>query len=121
MDLLNPTSSSGWAQEEWKGLIQRGPADMVLALALVHHLCLSGNVSCAQIADFLSQIGRHVIVEFVPKDDPQSQRLLKTRKDIYTGYNQQDFESALLRHFDLLDKKTVSSTGRTLYFMKNHA
>lgn len=121
MDLLNPTPDCGWAQQEWKGLIERGPADMVLVLALVHHLCLSGNISFSQLASFLSRIAGHMIIEFVPKDDPQSRRLLKTRKDIYQDYHQVAFESAMAQHFVVLETKTVSSTGRTLYLMKNHA
>jgi|JI10StandDraft_1071094.scaffolds.fasta_scaffold08201_13 hypothetical protein len=121
MDLLNPTPDSGWAQQEWKGLIERGPADMVLVLALVHHLCLSGNISFPQLVSFLSRIAGHMIIEFVPKDDPQSRRLLKTRKDVYQNYHQAAFESAMSQHFTVLETKTVSSTGRTLYLMKNHA
>lgn len=121
MDILNPTPDCGWGQEEWDGLFRRGPADMVLILALVHHLCLSGNVSFTQIADFLNRIGHHIVVEFVPKDDPQARRLLKGRRDIYESYTQAEFENAMNLHFSLIASRVVSSTGRTLYFMKRHA
>lgn len=120
MDLLNPTASHGWAGQEWDSLSARGPADLVLALALVHHLCLSGNIRFAQLAEYLGTISRHLVVEFVPKDDPQSQRLLKSRKDIYDEYTQENFEEALKVHFTILQSRKVSSTGRTLYLMKRH-
>lgn len=119
MDLLNPTAGRGWAGEEWHSLAGRGPADLVLALALVHHLCLSGNIKFPQLVEFLAACGRYLVVEFVPKDDPQSQRLLKSRKDIYADYTQENFERALKTRFLILQTATVSATGRVLYLIKN--
>lgn len=121
MDLLNPTAPAGWAGEEWQNLEARGPADIVLALALIHHLCLSGNINFEQLSGFFARIARNLVIEFVPKDDPQSQRLLKSRKDIYQGYTQNLFEENFLNAFTILKKEAVSQTGRTLYLMKNHA
>lgn len=119
MDLLNPTAAQGWAGQEWNSLTGRGPADLVLALALVHHLCLSGNIRFPQLTEYLATIGHYLVVEFVPKDDPQSQRLLKSRKDIYADYTQDNFETSLKNHFTVLQTRTVSSTGRTLYLIKS--
>ncbi|MGH7637211.1 MAG: SAM-dependent methyltransferase, partial [Gemmatimonadaceae bacterium] len=36
-DLLSPSASSGWASAERQSLADRGPADALLALAVVHH------------------------------------------------------------------------------------
>ncbi len=118
MDMTNPSSGRGWAGEEWQSLAQRGPADMVLALALVHHLCLGANVPLPHVAAFFKTIARHIVIEFVPKDDPQSQRLLKSRRDIYENYTVEAFEAAMLAHFSLMERQTVSRTGRVLYAFK---
>ncbi len=118
MDLTNPTPGRGWADEEWNSLSARGPADMVLALAVVHHLCLGANIPLPRVAGYLRTVARHVVIEFVPKDDPQSQRLLKSRADIYDSYTQENFEAAMQAHFTLIARHAVSRTGRTLYVFK---
>jgi hypothetical protein len=119
MDLLNPSPGLGWAGEEWESIKNRGPADLVLALALLHHLCLSGNISFTHIFDYLKNIGRYLIIEFIPKTDPQSQRLLKSRQDIYVDYNQVKFEKVMQQYFRILATKEVSKSGRILYFVQN--
>ena len=99
LDLTNPSSAIGWANEERLSLIERGPADTVLALALFHHLAISNNLPFSHIAAFFSQVCRFLIIEFVPKNDSQVQRLLRTREDIFSDYNQDHFEAAFGDHF----------------------
>lgn len=115
MDLLNPSAGAGWGGTEWASLQNRGPVDLVLALALIHHICLAGNISFEQFFEYLSGFAKSVIVEFVPKTDPQSQRLLRSKKDIYDLYTQEHFEKSLSAFFTVQDTATVSNTGRTLY------
>lgn len=71
VDLTNPAPAQGWAHAEWPALAQRGPFDAVLALALVHHLAIGNNVPLAGVAQMLIGLGRQVIIEWVPKPDPQ--------------------------------------------------
>jgi ribosomal protein L11 methylase PrmA len=115
MDLANPSPSQGWAHAERRSLTERGPADVVLALALVHHLAITHNVPLPDLAGWLATLGRRLIVEFVPKSDPQSQRLLRSRSDIFSNYHLQGFEDAFAAHFRLLGREPVGSTGRMLY------
>lgn len=118
MDLLNPSAGAGWGGLEWASLRNRGPADLVLALALVHHICLAGNIQFVQFFEYLSGLAKNIIVEFVPKSDPQSQRLLRSKADIYDQYTQEHFEKALSAFFTIQDTATVSGTGRTLYALQ---
>jgi ribosomal protein L11 methylase PrmA len=118
LDLTNPTPSLGWAHEERSSLAERGPADVVLALALVHHLAISNNVPFDRIAGFLPRLGRHVIVEYVPKDDPQVQRLLRSRTDIFCDYTVETFEAALGRFFRVRSRQALPESGRVLYFLE---
>ena len=115
MDLVDPSPDRGWAQEERRGILQRGPADMVLALALVHHLAISGNIPLTRIMAWLSQITRAGIIEFVPKEDPALQRLLRWRGDVYGDYTQESFERALQEHFQLTGQCSLPDSGRVLY------
>ena len=118
LDLTNPSPSIGWANKERLSLIERGPADIVLALALIHHLAISNNLPFSLIATFLSQICRFLIIEFVPKDDSQVQRLLCTREDIFPNYKRDNFEHAFSHNFLILKSQTVTDTQRTIYFMR---
>jgi ribosomal protein L11 methylase PrmA len=121
MDLTNPTPAIGWENRERKSLLERGPADAVLALALLHHLAISNNLPLPKIAEFLSRICRWLVIEFVPKTDSQVQRLLATREDIFDNYNRSDFEDQFSRSFLIVRIAPVEGTERTLYLMKNRS
>ncbi len=118
MDLTNPSPALGWAHAERQSLMERGPVDLVLALALVHHLAISNNVPLATLAQFFSQICDHLIIEFVPKSDSQVQRLLSSRKDIFDNYTIEGFEQAFEQKFDMVEKKTLAESQRILYLYK---
>ncbi len=115
MDLTNPSPDLGWNFEERMSLRSRGPADLVMALALIHHLVISNNVPLDQVAEFFHGLCRSLIVEFVPKSDSQVQRLLATREDIFPGYTQEGFERAFAGCFDLKKRTPLRDTERTLY------
>ena len=92
-DLLNPSPAIGWANEERKPLPERCKTDLVLALALIHHLCISGNIPFDKVASYFCQFAEWLIIEFVPKEDPKVQILLLNREDIFSDYSQENFEA----------------------------
>lgn len=118
MDLANPSPAIGWHESERMSLVQRGPADAVLALALVHHLAISNNVPLSRLAAFFADMGRSLIIEFVPKADSQVKRLLATRNDIFPGYHREGFEAAFGRYFNLTRSDDLRDSVRTLYLME---
>ena len=116
MDLTNPSPSIGWNQEERLSLLDRGPADSVLALALLHHLAISSNVPMFMIAKFLKRIcSSSLIVEFVPPGDPQVTRMLERRKDGVPDYTRESFELAFQQYFTLRSVTSVRDTRRAIY------
>jgi len=118
LDLTNPSSNIGWNHDERMSIIQRGPADMVLALALVHHLAISNNVPLNKLAEFFSQISKFLIIEFVPKSDSQVKRLLLTRDDIFDDYDENNFESEFRKFFKIINSKKILDSERTIYIME---
>ncbi len=118
MDLTNPSPALGWQHEERMSLIERGPTDLVIALALVHHLAISNNVPLPQLAGFFRRLGHWLIVEFVPKEDSQVQHLLASREDIFPGYTREGFEEAFAEHFSILAAEAVEDSHRWLYLMQ---
>ena len=117
LDLTNPSPGIGWENKERMSLFDRGPADMVFALALLHHLVICNNLPFNKIADFFSKICKSLIIEFVPKEDSQVQRLLSARDDIFQGYTKQLFEYEFEKYFKIQDSVLVKDSNRTLYLM----
>ena len=115
MDLLDPSPEQGWGQVERRGMIQRGPADMVLALALSHHIAVSGNVPLTSLMEWLSRVTKTGVIEFVPKEDPALKVLLRWREDIYHGYSSSHFEDALKKYFRITERCHLPKSGRVLY------
>ena len=56
IDLTNPSPAIGWENNERMSFLERGPADTVLALALIHHLAISNNLPFVKIASFFRKI-----------------------------------------------------------------
>lgn len=117
VDLTNPSPGIGWENGERPSLIERGPADTALALALIHHLAIANNLPFERIAEFFRRICGALVIEFVPKGDPQVRRLLAAREDIFPGYTQNAFEETFSKYFTIRDSATIQDTGRTLYLM----
>ena len=116
-DLANPSPALGWAHRERRSLEQRGPADALLALALVHHLAIGRNVPLDRIAEYFARLGRALVIEFVPKSDSQVQRLLRSREDVFADYHREGFEAAFGRHFRIEAAESVTGSERTMYAM----
>lgn len=117
LDLTNPSPDIGWHNQERISLLQRGPADTVLFLALIHHLAISNNLPFSKIANFLYHICNSLIIEFVPKSDRQVQRLLSTREDIFPHYTRRAFEDEFGRYFTIEGSVEIRGSERTLYLM----
>jgi hypothetical protein len=118
LDLTNPSPSLGWANEERDSFGARGPADMVLALALLHHLAISNNVPLSQLAEFFATAGKWLVIEFVPKPDSQVQKLLVSREDIFPLYGREGFEEAFRQRFKICEAVSLRESERVLYLME---
>jgi len=118
IDLTNPSPGIGWGNMERNTLLDRGPVDLVMALALIHHLAISNNIPLVMIAGYLSRLAKYLIIEFVPKSDSKVKFLLSSREDIFTNYNQQNFEMEFSNYFNIIKKEQISESERTIYLMK---
>ena len=118
LDLTNPSPALGWAHRERESFGARGPADLVLALALIHHLAIANNVPLPQVANFLAEAGKWLVIEFVPKSDSQVQKLLASRSDIFPTYTRRGFEDAFQTRFNIHESVDIHQTERVLYLME---
>jgi hypothetical protein len=118
MDLTNPSPATGWELHERMSFLQRGPVDCILALAIIHHLAISNNLPLSMLAAFFARNSHWLVIEFVPKNDSQAQKLLATRLDIFGNYTQENFETIFSEQFTIIDKKQVAGSERWLYLME---
>jgi hypothetical protein len=119
LDLTNPSPGLGWNVTERESILNRGPVDCVMALALIHHISISNNVPFEKIAIFLAELCRQsLIIEFVPKSDSQVQRLLRSREDIFVNYDRDHFEKAFTQYFSIERAELIEGSERVLYLMR---
>lgn len=118
MDIMNPSPACGWDVRERTALEARGPADMLFALALVHHIAIGNNVPLPRIAEALARHGRHLVVEFVPKEDKKVRTMLALREDVFPSYTREEFERAFASHFSVRESSVINDSLRVMYRME---
>ncbi|MDO3704863.1 class I SAM-dependent methyltransferase [Micromonospora sp. C28SCA-DRY-2] len=119
MDLADPSPGGGWRSVERAGFADRAAADVVLALAVVHHLAIGRNVPLPEVVDFLAGLcapGARIVVEFVHPDDPMARRLLANKPDgLFPDYRRDAFERLLGARGRIERRLELPSGTRTLY------
>ena len=120
-DLANPSPGQGWGEAERSGFAARADADAVIALALVHHLSIGRNVPLIEVGRWLSELASTGLVEFVPKADPQVQRMLKLRQDIFQDYTLEALIKGIESRGRIERRIPLGSGGRELLWFKRAA
>lgn len=120
VDLVNPSPSLGWRGSERKSLWERGVPDLILCLALIHHVVIGANVPVPELLDWLASFGSDVLIEFVGRQDPMVQGLLRNREDDYADYDEACFEQFLTRSFEVARREKLAAP-RTLYYARAKA
>lgn len=119
VDLLNPSPALGWRNVERGTLVERGRPQLVLCLALVHHLSITGNVPLREVVVWLRSLDSEVVVEFPHRDDPMVQRLLAAKgAGAHPDYERDRFERVLGDALDVTDSCELPSGARTLYLAR---
>ena len=119
-DLARPTPAVGWDNSESTSLLSRleGQFDLVLLLAVIHHLLLMEQIPLDAIIALLHGMARsHLLVEWVPVEDPMFQSLLRGRDDLYSGLSEADLDRACKGRFKLVRREPLSN-GRILLLME---
>ena len=114
LDATNPSPSQGWAARERPGLAERASADMLLALALIHHLAISRNVPLDMAIDWLMSLAPTGIIEFPDKSDPMVQELLRSRPDIFPDYTEEAFIAHVGQRGAIIEQARLGDRGRLI-------
>lgn len=117
VDLAHPTPSAGWDNEEYTSFLARatGHFDLVMMLAVMHHLLLSSQIPLDRIAALCDRLTTHsLIIEWIPAEDLKFQQLLRGRGSLYTHLTEMAFRRAFAIYFHIAEETTLGN-GRILF------
>ena len=117
-DIAEPSPAIGWANEERTSLLERANAEVVVGLALVHHLAIGRNVPLPMISRLMARLAPNLILEWVPKEDPMAKRLLAAREDIFVDYNADSLRAAFRTDFEIVEEAPIDDSLRILFRMR---
>lgn len=117
-NLADPSPAQGWRLGERRALAARGEPDLVLCLALVHHLVLGANLPLDELIEWLAGLRAHLVIEWVERSDPMVERLLLNKEDLFTDYRRDNFERRLEERFEVLERRELASATRALYLAR---
>jgi hypothetical protein len=118
INIISPTPATGFGNMERSSFEERIKPDALMALALLHHLCIGKNIPLEMLASYFAKLVSQLIIEFVPKEDEKTQLLLQNKKDIFPSYSIARFEEIFSEKFVIENKEMAGDTGRSIYFMK---
>ena len=116
-DPADPSPNMGWRCQERIRFAERGKPDLILCLAVIHHLVFSNNLLLHDLIDWLAEQNAAIVIEFVDRLDPQVQSLLANREDVFSDYSREAFEACISLRFDILKMLQLPSRTRTLMFV----
>lgn len=115
-NMADPSPGLGWMNLERKILSNRGKPNLILCLALIHHVVLSANIPLKGFIQWLASLGGALIIEYITKDDPMVKVLLQNKEDNFSDYTQEHFENSLKDCFDINTSQPLESGTRIIYF-----
>ena len=115
VNVTDPSPNLGWRNMERKRINERGNPDLVLALALIHHVVIGGNIPMAEFVQWLRDLGGDLVIEFVTRQDPMVVTLLRNKEDHYADYDEQVFERELAARFTIAKREPLGSGTRVMY------
>lgn len=125
-DVLQPAAGIGFNNTERHSLmyrLQQYAPDVTMALALIHHITLSGNVPFEKSASFFASFSKQLVIEFPKRDDSWVNSLLVRKREFinhFDFYNEANFEEGFKKYFTLEKKETIPGTSRVLYLFKSN-
>lgn len=117
MNLAEASPGWGWRGTERRRFEDRGQPDLLLMLAVLHHLVLGENLLLADVLDWIAERQASVILEFIDREDPQVQTLLAHRAIQEPDYTREHFEALLHARFEVVRQLDLPSQTRTLYHL----
>ncbi len=117
MNLANISPNQGWGRKERLALDSRKTPDLVLCLALIHHMRISANIPNIYFLKWLRSLEASVVLEFVDRSDEMVIKLLTNKKEQYNDYNAEQFEKECRLFFNIEDRLKLKSGKREVFHL----
>jgi SAM-dependent methyltransferase len=124
VDLCRPTPAVGWSNRESPSFLERarGQFDLLLMLAVVHHMLVAEQVPLEHILDLAAELTTGLLlIEFIEPSDPMFRRLARGRDPLYAHLTASYFESVCSLRFHILRKEPIAQSSRTLYLLRRNS
>ena len=120
-NVVDPSPNWGWRNCERSDLASRARPNLILCLALIHHVVISANIPLDEFVDWLAGLSEQLVIEFVSRQDDKVKTLLRNKQDKYADYSRERLEAALGRHYRVLRQQTLESGNRHLYWCQRRS
>jgi len=117
LDLSNLSPNQGWASSERIAFDQRKKPDLIICLALVHHLRLTNNIPNHLFLKWLASMEADVVIEFVNREDEMVVKLLTNKHEKYADYNLPQFLAEVDLYFDIKDREILKGGKREIFLL----
>ncbi|MBK8293972.1 MAG: methyltransferase [Solirubrobacterales bacterium] len=115
-NLADPSPGLGWRGLERRTLSDRGAPDLMLALALIHHVSISANIPIAEFFEWVKDLGSTLLIEFPKRTDPMVRALLANKQEgANLDYDLDNFEAEMKKRFQIEKREELPSGDRVLY------
>jgi len=118
LNLANVSPGQGWAGNERTAFDRRTKPDLVICLALIHHLRLTENIPNALFLEWLRSLQADIIIEFVNREDEMVRKLLTNKEEQYIDYNETQFMKEMQLHFEIKDRSKLKGGKRELFLLR---
>ncbi len=119
-NIADPSPSWGWRQHERGDLYSRSQPDLVLCLALIHHVVITANIPLAEFIGYLAGLTGKLVIEYVSRRDDKVKALLLNKQDKYEDYYQENLEKQLQQYFQIQRQQVVNDGNRILYWCQKN-
>jgi hypothetical protein len=117
IDLSNASPNQGWRGRERKAIEQRGKPELILCLALIHHIVISANIPVAEFIDWLREFDAEVVLEWIGPQDDLLQMLLRGRVNQYDDLSAEKFEMIIAERFEIRRTEVLKGGSRKIYHL----
>ena len=118
-NVAEPSPALGSLNIETDSIYIRANTDLVLGLAIVHHLYISNRLNFNQITLIFAKFSsKYLIVEFIPVIDNKVQLLIKDKIINLMNYNEAHFINALSCWYTIKESISLKDSERRLFLLE---
>lgn len=124
VNMARPSPALGWRNRECASFLERarGGFDMVMMLAVLHHLLVSERIPLDEVLDLAAEMTTdYLLIEWVAPEDEMFRRIARGRDHLHAGLNTVAFETACRTRFEILRSIRIGGNHRWLYWLRKRA